>query len=182
LVPFMKGDQAMMRPLMTNPEQVIYLGNEQYAKAATGLYMLRHTIMGPELFDRAFKDYAERWAFKHPKIADFFRTMEDASAVDLDWFWRGWFYTTDRVDISLEQVRWLKHRETSKDPEKRVTVAQERAGGKNTYTNFDGGPEPFSVVETPSQFYGEFRNRVDDKAIAQNLQGKNLYEVKLSNQ
>src|SRR5690606_3162723 len=79
LVPFMKGDQAMMRPLMTNPEQVIYLGNEQYAKAATGLYMLRNTIMGPELFDRAFKDYAERWAFKHPKIADFFRTMEDAS-------------------------------------------------------------------------------------------------------
>lgn len=182
LVPFMRGDQQMMRPLMTNSEQVIFFGNEQYAKAATGLYMLRQTIMGPELFDRAFKEYSERWAFKHPKPADFFRTMEDASAVDLDWFWRGWFYTTDRVDISVDQVRWLKHRQSSQDPEKRVTVAQERAGGKNTYSNFDGGPEPFSVVETPAAYYGEFRNRVDDKAVAQNLQGKNIYEVKLSNQ
>ncbi|PGH38588.1 MAG: hypothetical protein CRN43_14195, partial [Candidatus Nephrothrix sp. EaCA] len=71
------------------------LGAEQYMKVAAGLYLLRQTVMGPALFDMAFKEYARRWAFRHPRPADFFRTMEDASAVDLDWFWRGWFYSTD---------------------------------------------------------------------------------------
>ncbi|MEX2235043.1 MAG: M1 family metallopeptidase, partial [Cyclobacteriaceae bacterium] len=101
LVNYMKGDESLMRPLMTNSEQIIQLGSEQYAKAATALYILRETVMGRELFDMAFKEYAQRWAFKHPKPSDFFRTMEDASAVDLDWFWRGWFYTTDANDQTL---------------------------------------------------------------------------------
>src|SRR5690606_11762997 len=105
LVPYMKGDQEVKRPLMTNSEQIIQFGAEQYAKCATALNILRETVMGPELFDKAFKEYAQRWAFKHPKPADFFRTMEDASAVDLDWFWRGWFYSTKNVDISLDQVK-----------------------------------------------------------------------------
>ena len=72
-----------------------------------------------ELFDAAFKEYAERWAFKHPKPADFFRTMEDASAVDLDWFWKGWFYTIDHVDVSVENVKWFRVKDTTEDPEKK---------------------------------------------------------------
>ena len=89
----MKGDKEGIRPIMTNSEQILQFGNNSYAKPATALTILRNTIMGPELFDKAFKTYAQRWAFKHPSPGDFFRTMEDASAVDLDWFWRGWFYT-----------------------------------------------------------------------------------------
>jgi len=84
------------------------VGSNAYAKAATGLNILRETIMGRELFDYAFKEYARRWAFKHPTPYDLFRTMEDASAVDLDWFWRGWYYGTEPVDISLDSVKWYR--------------------------------------------------------------------------
>ena len=84
----MSGQQGLMRPIMTNSEQVLQFGNNAYAKPAAALAILRETVMGPELFDYAFKIYAQRWAFKNPSPADFFRTMEDASAVDLDWFWR----------------------------------------------------------------------------------------------
>ena len=77
-------------------------------KPATALNILREVVMGPELFDYAFKTYSERWAFKNPSPADFFRTMEDASAVDLDWFWRGWFYSTDNVDINVADVEWYQ--------------------------------------------------------------------------
>ena len=96
---YMKGDKDYISPIMTNSESILQFGNNAYGKPATALNILRETVMGPELFDYAFKTYSERWAFKHPTPADFFRTMEDASAVDLDWFWRGWFYTTDNVDI-----------------------------------------------------------------------------------
>lgn len=92
-------------PIMTNSESVLQFGNNAYGKPATALNILRETVMGRELFDFAFKQYAQRWKFKRPYPADFFRTMEDASGVDLDWFWRGWFYTTDHVDISIENVR-----------------------------------------------------------------------------
>src|SRR5690606_39019732 len=108
LIPYMKGGKETNRPLMTNPEQIIQLGAEQYAKCATALSILREVVMGPELFDFAFKEYARRWAFKHPQPADFFRTMEDASAVDLDWFWKGWFYTTDHVDQAVNNVTWYR--------------------------------------------------------------------------
>ena len=93
IVPYMKGSKDHMVPIMTNSEQIKQFGSNAYAKPATGLVILRETIMGPELFDYAFKQYCEKWAFKHPSPADFFRSMEDASAVDLDWFWKGWFYT-----------------------------------------------------------------------------------------
>ena len=93
ITPYMRGDNGLARPIMTNSEQIRQFGANAYAKPATALNVLRETVMGPELFDYAFKTYAERWAFKHPTPADFFRTMEDASAVDLDWFWKGWFYT-----------------------------------------------------------------------------------------
>ncbi|MFO1065771.1 MAG: M1 family aminopeptidase [Pirellulales bacterium] len=94
-------------PIMTNSESLLQFGNNAYAKPATALNILRETILGRELFDFAFKEYARRWKFKRPMPADFFRTMEDASGIDLDWFWRGWFYSTDHCDIGIESVRWL---------------------------------------------------------------------------
>lgn len=102
---YMRGDKSHISPIMTNSESIWQFGNNAYGKPATALNILRETIMGRELFDYAFKTYCERWAFKHPTPADLFRTMEDASAVDLDWFWRGWFYTTEHCDISLESVK-----------------------------------------------------------------------------
>lgn len=105
IVDYMVGDQDYIAPIMSNPENIYQLGNNAYGKPATALNILRETVMGHELFDYAFKTYAQRWMFKHPTPADFFRTMEDASAVDLDWFWRGWFYTTDFVDIGIKEVK-----------------------------------------------------------------------------
>ncbi|MGB5818281.1 MAG: M1 family metallopeptidase [Saonia sp.] len=105
IVPYMSGDQSTISPIMSNPENVYQLGPNAYGKPATALNILRETVMGKELFDHAFKTYANRWKFKHPTPEDFFRTMEDASAVDLDWFWRGWFYTTDYVDIGVKGVK-----------------------------------------------------------------------------
>ena len=105
---YMRGDKKFISPIMTNSESIFQFGNNAYGKPATALNILRETIMGRELFDYAFKMYCERWKFKHPTPADFFRTMEDASAVDLDWFWRGWFYSTDHVDISLDNVKWFQ--------------------------------------------------------------------------
>ena len=105
---YMKGDKDNIVPIMTNSESIRQFGNNAYGKPATALNILRESILGRELFDYAFKVYANRWKFKHPTPADFFRTMEDASGVDLDWFWRGWFYSTDHVDISLESVEWYR--------------------------------------------------------------------------
>jgi aminopeptidase N len=105
IVPYMGGDQSNISPIMSQGDYVHQFGPNAYAKPAAGLYMLRQTIMGPELFDYAFRTYSQRWMFKHPTPADFFRTMEDASAMDLDWFWRGWFYTTDYTDIGIKGVK-----------------------------------------------------------------------------
>ncbi|HET8838355.1 MAG TPA: M1 family metallopeptidase [Flavobacteriaceae bacterium] len=104
IVNYMKGNQKYMTPIMSNPENVYQLGNNAYGKVGAGLNILRQTILGPELFDYAFQTYAQRWMFKHPTPDDFFRTMEDASGTDLDWFWRGWFYRTDYVDIGIKEV------------------------------------------------------------------------------
>jgi len=106
IVDYMKLPKDQLEPIMTNSENIIQFGPNAYSKPATGLNILRETIMGRKNFDYAFKTYCKRWAFKHPTPADFFRTMEDASAEDLDWFWRGWFYNTDPVDISLDSVKW----------------------------------------------------------------------------
>ncbi|MEL6547926.1 MAG: M1 family aminopeptidase, partial [Myxococcota bacterium] len=92
-------------PIMTNSESILQFGNNAYGKPATALNILRETVMGRELFDFAFKEYSQSWMFRRPMPADFFRSMEDASAVDLDWFWRGWFYSTDHVDIAIKDVR-----------------------------------------------------------------------------
>ena len=106
IVDYMKLPKDMLEPIMTNSENIIQFGPNAYSKPSTGLNILRETIMGRENFDYAFKEYARRWAFKHPTPSDFFRTMEDASAEDLDWFWRGWFYGIEPCDISLDTVKW----------------------------------------------------------------------------
>ena len=106
IVDYMKLPKDQLEPIMTNSENIIQFGPNAYSKPATGLNILRETIMGRELFDYAFKEYARRWAFKHPTPADLFRTMEDASGEDLDWYWRGWFYGTEPCDISLDTVKW----------------------------------------------------------------------------
>jgi hypothetical protein len=104
---YMGGDQSNISPIMSQGDYVKQFGSNAYAKPAAGLYILRQTIMGPELFDHAFRTYSKRWMFKHPTPADFFRSMEDASGMDLDWFWRGWFYTTDVNDIGIKEVKPL---------------------------------------------------------------------------
>ena len=106
IVDYMKLPKDMLEPIMTNSENIIQFGPNAYSKPSTGLNILRETIMGRENFDYAFKEYARRWAFKHPTPADLFRTMEDASAEDLDWFWRGWFYGVEPCDIALDTVKW----------------------------------------------------------------------------
>jgi hypothetical protein len=187
IVPYMMGDESLQRPLMTSAENVVgaNYGNEQYAKTATALNILRETVMGPEQFDRAFKEYSQRWAFKHPQPADFFRTMEDASAIDLDWFWRGWFYSTDNCNQSIDQVKWYQVRSEETNLEGKGKNVKKgdltSAGQSNNADNFNDGPQAFDLVETPSNMYGEFQNRIDDKSIMTKLKGKNLYEVTLSN-
>jgi hypothetical protein len=136
VVGYMSGDQSRITPIMTNHDNVFNSGANAYSKPAAGLYMLREVILGHELFDKAFKTYSQRWMFKHPTPADFFRSMEDASGTDLDWFWRGWFYTTDYNDIGVKDIK--KYRVTNEPSEKAKAVAK-RYGmsveelGKNIY-------------------------------------------------
>ena len=188
IVPFMRGDKTYMRPIMTMSDNIRQeeFGANAYYKPSAALTILRETVMGPELFDAAFKEYAQRWAFKHPKPADFFRTMEDASAVDLDWFWRGWFFTNDHVDVEVSDVKWFTLKNEVSDPEsKNVRVAGgdlASGNGQNaSASDFSKGPEELSLVNTPQQLYGEFRSKVDDNAIRQKLLGKNIYEVTFKN-
>lgn len=110
-------------PIMTNSESLLQFGNNAYAKPATALNILRETVLGRELFDFAFKEYARRWKFKRPMPADFFRTMEDASGVDLDWFWRGWFYSTEHCDIAIDTVQWAIPEDG--DPDKQAERKQQ---------------------------------------------------------
>jgi hypothetical protein len=123
IVDYMSGDPNNISPIMTNSESIHQFGNNAYGKPATALNILRETVMGRELFDYAFKTYSERWKFKHPSPADFFRTMEDASAVDLDWFWRGWFFSTENVDIAISDVEAY----VLKDPNPQDISVEEKA-------------------------------------------------------
>jgi hypothetical protein len=132
IVDYMKLPKDQLEPIMSNSENIIGFGPNAYTKPATGLNMLRETIMGRKLFDYAFKEYARRWAFKHPEPADLFRTMEDASGEDLDWFWRGWFFGTDACDISLDSVKYFKTDATAtftapEDSMVRVSIAKPMA-------------------------------------------------------
>lgn len=125
IVDYMMGDQKKIAPIMTNSESIFQFGNNSYAKPATALNILRETVMGRELFDFAFKEYCTRWKLKHPTPADFFRSMEDASGVDLDWFWRGWFYTTDYCDQNLASVKWYQI--DTRDPNIEKPIAKDNA-------------------------------------------------------
>ncbi|TPV35684.1 M1 family metallopeptidase [Paucihalobacter ruber] len=120
IVNYMGGDQDFIAPIMTKGLNTYQFGNNAYGKPATALNILRETVMGRELFDYSFKEYANRWKFKHPTPEDFFRTMEDASAFDLDWFWRGWFYTTDWVDIGIAEVKTYQVTAKPSDDTKRI--------------------------------------------------------------
>jgi hypothetical protein len=106
MVDYMKQPKKSLEPIMTNSENIINFGANAYDKVATGLNILRETIVGRKLFDDAFREYSRRWMFKHPTPADFFRTIEDATGEDLDWFWRGWFYSTDNCDISIDTIKY----------------------------------------------------------------------------
>jgi hypothetical protein len=183
---YMKGDPKGIRPIMTNSEQIMQFGSNAYAKPATALNILRETVMGPELFDQAFKEYAQRWAFKHPTPADLFRTLEDASAVDLDWFWRGWFYSTDYVDVNLDEVKWFKLKNTSEDIENKGKKVKKgdlsaKSDKSGKATDFSNGFTEITVKDTPEANYGEYQNRVDDNGIRQKLADKNFYELKFQN-
>ena len=122
IVPFMTSKNQM--PVMTDPQSLIQFGQNAYRKPSVAFNILRETVMGREAFDHAFKEYSQRWMFKRPYPSDFFRTMEDASGFDLDWFWRGWFYSTDHVDISLDRVTWGTV--NTKDPDLEATYKRER--------------------------------------------------------
>ncbi|GAA3981943.1 M1 family metallopeptidase [Pedobacter ginsengiterrae] len=124
IVDYMKLPKDELEPIMTNSENITRFGPNAYSKPATGLNILRETIMGRTLFDYAFKEYSRRWAFKHPQPADLFRTMEDASGEDLDWFWRGWFYGTEPCDIALDTVKFAKADFPTTIPEARARMVK----------------------------------------------------------
>ena len=188
IVDYMRSPKDMLRPIMTNSEQIASreFGANAYGKPASALSVLRETIMGPELFDYAFKEYSRRWAFKHPDPADFFRTMEDASAIDLDWFWRGWFYSTDNVDVSVEGVKWFKMKNVDKPFENKAKVENKEIKGKKNQSDDPKYAMPFEPSEfyfssTNKNEYREFMNQVDDDKIKMQNSNKNFYEVTFEN-
>ncbi|MEP6926213.1 MAG: M1 family metallopeptidase [Ginsengibacter sp.] len=151
IVDYMKLPKEQLEPIMTNSENIIMFGPNAYSKPTTALNILRETIMGRDLFDYSFKEYAKRWQFKHPTPADFFRTMEDASAEDLDWFWRGWFYGIEPCDISLDSVKWYKV-DLENNPEKKITSRRQQVS-KPLLNDFDD--------------ISKIRNRGDKKIVFQ---------------
>jgi hypothetical protein len=197
---YMRGDQNFISPIMTNSESIWQFGNNAYGKPATALNILRETVMGRELFDYSFKIYCERWKFKHPSPADFFRTMEDASAVDLDWFWRAWFFTTDFVDISLDEVNWYEL--NTMNPDVEMAFKKEKDGNAD---KFIGDTRNLTMVEDPlnetddniDDFYGKrdiyevdalhlqdyekFKEDLTEEELALLNSGKQFYELKFTN-
>jgi hypothetical protein len=197
IVDYMKSRNQ--QPIMTNSESVTNRGGNAYAKPATALNVLRETVLGRELFDFAFKEYAQRWKFKRPTPADFFRTMEDASGTDLDWFWRGWFYTTDAVDVSVDGIS--EYTIGSKDPDvekawqraqkdaQPVSITDQRNKGtlprrldthpelKDFYNEHDD----FTVTNKDRNKYAETTEGLEDWEKALIKEGKHLYLVDFSN-
>ncbi len=206
---YMKLDKNQLEPIMTNSENIIGFGPNAYSKPATGLNILRETIMGRELFDFSFKEYARRWAFKHPTPADFFRTMEDASAEDLDWFWRGWFYSTDATDISLDSVTYARadvtattprFRDTSvrqglarpqvnafediskirnREDEKITFLTDKDTSLRDFYWRYDRGIEPYDTAKFALVIPASAEPL--DEAAKQKFANKHFYELNFSN-
>jgi hypothetical protein len=173
IVAYMEGDQSNISPIMTQGDNVHQFGPNAYTKPAAGLYMLRKTILGEKLFDHAFQTYAKRWMFKHPTPEDFFRTMEDASAVDLDWFWRGWFYTTDVTDIGIKSVQ--QYRVTDKPTEKMMQLV--KPYGITTPEQL----RPFIYLSTEETTEGEPEKALQVKLLADFIEAnyKSKEEAKL---
>lgn len=160
---YMMSSPEDLMPIMTNSESILQFGNNAYGKPATALNILRETVMGRELFDYSFKKYSERWMFKHPTPADFFRTMEDASGTDLDWFFRGWFYTTDYVDISLESVKHFTFQENSLDA-KNARLRKEAEDQKAKFIGYQRNKVEFSgktIVDSKPAETKDFYNEND---------------------
>jgi hypothetical protein len=202
MVDYMKGEKKYMSPIMTAPDADLNVGSNAYAKTAAGLNILRETILGRELFDYAFKEYAQRWKFKHPTPADFFRTLEDASGMDLDWFWRGWFFGTDHVDLAIDNVKWYKI--NTMEPELAKAIEHEKKNGtrKQYISNIRNEKEIEKTAlekdQSLSDFYDEYdplevtpddKNRYqkyleslseEEKQLLQ--AGYNYYEVSLLNE
>jgi hypothetical protein len=197
---YMRGDVSGISPIMTNSESIQQFGNNAYGKPATALNILRETVMGRELFDYAFKTYCERWAFKHPTPADFFRTMEDASAVDLDWFWRGWFYSTDHVDIAVTDVKWFEL--NTQNPELEKAFLQQKDAQKDVHIgvtrnqtaigqtvnerdaqidDFYGKRNIYAVDALDQKTYQGFVAKTSAEDLAYLNAGKQLYELTFEN-
>lgn len=200
IAPYMSSDKNLLEPIMTNSENIIQFGPNAYAKPATALNILRETVMGRELFDYAFKEYSRRWMFKHPTPDDFFRTLEDASAVDLDWFWRGWFYGTDPVDISIENVTW--HKLDNRTPAERKAEAKANFDREENYVSrefnkndipqtvleadpatrdFYNSYNPFTVTPEDEETYKKFMASLSEREKAVFNSNMNFYEVTFKN-
>ena len=179
IVPYMGGDKRYISPIMSNSESIYQFGNNAYGKPCTALNILRETVMGPELFDHAFKTYANRWMFKHPSPADLFRTMEDASAVDLDWFWRGWFYTSDHCDVAMTGVKEFKvnfntpSEEATKKSVSKSISKQAEAG------QFDPILQSIARAEDPAKAYELVKNNITDTRRDKLNESNYFYQVDL---
>jgi len=200
IVPYMKTDKTQQVPIMSSSDNIMAFGPNAYAKPATGLNMLRETIMGRELFDAAFKEYARRWAFKSPMPADFFRTMEDASGVDLDWFWKGWFYSVEPVDQDLAEVQWYaldtQNPELSKADFKKMDEAKAKTMSKMrdkkdipqsvveadpSMKDFYNSYDRYAVTEADKKRYEAYKSSLsaDDQKLLES--GMNYYVLKIKN-
>ena len=200
IVDYMKGDKDNISPIMVNSESIHQFGNNAYGKPATALNILRETILGRDLFDYSFKTYAQRWMFKHPTPADLFRTMEDASGIDLDRFWRGWFYTTDHVDISIDKVSW--YRVDSENPEiekpaqeamhnakpeflgdtkNKTDIKKTREEKDGTITDFYNQYNRFEITSVDVEEYQSMMSELDVTQKEMHKYKYNYYQIDLSN-
>jgi hypothetical protein len=199
IVPYMSGPKEQIVPIMTNSESILQFGNNAYGKPATALNILRETVMGRELFDYAFKEYSRRWAFKHPTPADLFRTMEDASGVDLDWYWRGWFYTTDHVDVAVKDVQWYQMSTKNPDVEKPFEAEKDRKANDHVgrarnevirtmvdevpaTRDFYNSYNPFEVSDADREAYDRYRAGLSEEEVALLDAGYHFYGVTFENQ
>lgn len=202
IVEYMKSEHQV--PIMTQSDSVLRLGPNAYTKPAAALNILREVILGRELFDFAFKEYANRWKYKRPTPADFFRTMEEASGVDLDWFWRGWFYSTDHVDIALDKVYKLRLdtmnpdidfnrlREIEKNKPTSLFVERNKREGRDLWIDknpdvrdFYDSNDRFTVTNKERNAYQKMLSKLDswerrtlDRAVAED---NNYYVMQFSN-
>ncbi|WP_461140281.1 M1 family metallopeptidase [Spirosoma pomorum] len=202
IVPYMQLDSNQQVPIMSSSDNILpgTFGPNAYTKPATALNILRETVMGRELFDYAFKEYARRWAFKSPEPADFFRTLEDASGVDLDWFWKGWFYGVQPVDQSLAKVEWFQA--SSQNPEitkaEARTAAQKRANTiskqrdastkgetvvakDSTMNDFYNSYDPYAVTDADKKKYQDYLATLSAEERALADAGTNFYTLSLQN-